>query len=104
MKFKVTKKEMKSSFNYILGLKYYNLQKLLRDTDPIAYSVRTEGWACDYYVVDNILISVGYSPLESKNVKRIEYEEIFKYNKLAENCSKEELQILLKEFIEKFVI
>jgi hypothetical protein len=101
MKFKVTKKEMKASFNYILGIGYCDLQTLLRDTDPIAYSVRTEGWACDYYVVDGILISTGYSPLKSKNVK-VKYADISEYNEIARKCNEEELKILLKEFIQKF--
>jgi hypothetical protein len=64
MKFKVTKKEMKASFNYIL-------------------------------------ISTGYSPLKSKNVK-VKYADISEYNEIARKCNEEELKILLKEFIQKF--
>jgi hypothetical protein len=101
MKFKVTKKEMKASFNYILGVGYCDLQTLLKGTNPVAYSVSQNGWACDYYEVDNVLICTGYQPLKSKNVK-VKYADISKYNELARDCNKEELKILLKEFIEKF--
>ena len=101
MKFKVTKKEMKASFNYILGIGYCDLQTLLKDTDPVAYSVSQNGWACDYYVVDGVLICTGYSPLKSKNVK-VKYADISEYNEIARDCNKEELKILLKEFIQKF--
>ena len=101
MKFKVTKKEMKASFNYILGVGYCDLQTLLKGTNPVAYSFSQNGWACDYYEVDGILISTGYSPLKSKNIK-VKYADIVKYNEIARDCNKEELKILLKEFIEKF--
>lgn len=56
MKFKVTKKEMRQSGRDILKIGYCNAQFLLRGFDPVAYSERREGWACDYYDIIGVTI------------------------------------------------
>ena len=66
-KIKATKKAMKESYNTIITIGYCNAQYLLQYENEIAYSARSEGWACDYYDINNVLISTGYAPLESKN-------------------------------------
>ena len=55
-----------------------------------AYSSRAEGWACDYYTIDNVLISTGYAPLEAKNTRK-DYEVYKKYNDLAFNLDTSKL-------------
>ena len=77
---KATKKEMRNGYDKIIRIGYCNLQHLLDYAPRIAYSARAEGWACDYYDIDGVLISTGYAPLSSKNVKSVDYETIRKYN------------------------
>ena len=67
MKFKATRKAMKESYNRIAKISYCNAQFLLKYIEPIAYSTRAEGWACDYYDIKGVLISTGYAPIEPKN-------------------------------------
>ncbi len=109
MKFKTTKKQMKDNYNRIIGIGYCNAQHLLNFIEPIAYSTRTEGWSCDYYDVNGVLISTGYSYIDSKNVK-CDYSIIREYDNKARdiqysNASYEDRQAqvneLLKEFIKK---
>ena len=108
MKFKTTKKAMKESHYHIIGTGYCNLQYLLKFEDEIAYSTRTEGWACDYYKVDNVLISTGYAPLKSENAK-CDYDMIRKYDDEAQKIvynyeiKWEEQRAQVRELLEKFV-
>ena len=64
MKFKTTQKEIKANFSTVIAVPYCKLQTLLSIIDPIAYTVRREGWASDIYICDNwdLAISTGYSP------------------------------------------
>lgn len=108
MKIKVTRKEMKNQFNKIIGIGYCDLQFLLKYEDPFAYSTRSEGWACDYYNINGILISTGYAYLDSKNTKR-DYKIIREYDYKAREivCNydlpyeekKEQVTKLLNNFI-----
>ena len=68
MKFKATKKEMVNGYNKILSAGYCTLQYLLQYQAPIAYSAGVNGWSCDYYNIDGVLISTGYNPINSKNM------------------------------------
>lgn len=107
MKFKATKKEMKEGYNTIISIGYCNAQSLLRDKSPIAYSSGIYGWACDYYDVDGVLISTGYSPIGT----RADYNIIRKYNNKAEKINynynlnyeqqKNQVNKLLNEFIKE---
>ena len=79
MKFKVSKKDMKYEEVYSVG--YCKLQYLLRFEEPVAYSKSdTYGWSCDYYKVENVYISTGYSPIG----KQVDYKIIQKYEAKAE--------------------
>lgn len=107
MKFKTSKKNITNGYSHILGTGYCSMQWLLHYKNPIAYSTRVEGWACDYYEINNVLISTGYSPVNSKNVNR-NYETITEYDKKAKEiiCSnieyetkKQKVEELLNEFI-----
>lgn len=110
MKFKVSKKEMKRNYSYIISIGYCNAYWLLKYKEPIAYSTRAEGWACDYYDIDGVLISTGYAPLSNKNTHS-NYSILRRYNEQAEkiacnySLSYEEkaaqVNALLKEYIKE---
>ncbi len=109
IKLKATKKEMREGFYYILSVGYCDMQSLLNEQRPFAYSARAEGWACDYYEVDEVLISTGYAPLSNKNMTK-DYSIIREYeNKALEIDSlflplderKAKKEALLKELVNK---
>lgn len=98
-KIKTTKKEMNENYR-ILSIGYCNAQYLLAYEAPVAYSAGVYGWACDYYNIDGVIISTGYSPLKNKNMKD-DYKLIREYENRAKSLnSREEHNALLKEFIE----
>ena len=108
-KYKVTKKEMKKSYDKIICVGYCNLQNLLKFQEPFAYSTRAEGWACDYYDIDNVLISTGYAPIDGKRTKST-YDICRKYDKAANKIlcdyslyeeQKEKVNSLLMEYIKE---
>ena len=109
-KIEATKKEMRNGYNKIISIGYCNLQSLLDYERPIAYSSGINGWSCDYYVKNNILISTGYNPLKNKNVKRASFDVIMQYEDAARSIrydyslpfekKKEKLSSLLNQFIE----
>ena len=82
IKLKATKKEMREGYYYILSVDYCSMQSLLRERQPFAYSTRAEGWACDYYDIDGVLISEGYAPLNDKNMIK-DYSFIMEYENKA---------------------
>lgn len=108
MRYKTTRKAMKESYDRIAKVGYCNLQHLLRFQEPFAYSTRVEGWACDYYDINGILISTGYNPIEGKRTK-CSYNICRKYDdeahkilcdySLTQEEQKEKIDILLNEFI-----
>lgn len=110
MKFKTTKKAISSEYNKIVSIGYCNAQFLLKYEEPTAYSTRAEGWACDYYDIDGVLISTGYAPIESKNT-HCNYDIIRKYDQQAEKIAcdysltweqqKAKVKELLNEFIKE---
>jgi hypothetical protein len=108
MKFKATKKQMRDSYNTIISIGYCDAQYLLQYENEIAYSTRAEGWACDYYDIDGVLISTGYSPLSEKNARR-DYETVRKYDKQAMdivcnyNLSYEEQKTQVKSLLDEFI-
>ena len=112
-KIKATKKEMRNGYNRIISIGYCNLQSLLDYERPIAYSAGINGWSCDYYVKNNILISTGYNPLKNKNTKAAPFEVIMKYEDAARSIryeynlpfeqKKERLSSLLNQFINECI-
>lgn len=109
MKFKTTKKAMKESNEKIIGIGYCKAQFLLYYKNEIAYSSGMYGWACDYYNIDGVIISTGYSYI-SKNVD-YDYELLKKYddkarevlynNEYNSEIKKLKINNLLKNFIEE---
>jgi len=110
MKFKVSKKEMNRNYNYIISIGYCGAYWLLKYKKPIAYSTRIEGWACDYYDIDGVLISTGYAPLSSKNTHS-NYDILHRYNEQAEKIARnyllsyeeraKQVNALLKEYVKE---
>lgn len=93
-----------------MGTGYCNLQFLLKFQEPFAYSTRAEGWACDYYNVDGVLISTGYSPLKSKRVRscyELEHEydniarEILEDSEISWEEKEDKVNRLLLQFVER---
>lgn len=79
MKLKTTKKAIRNSGYNVLKIGYCNAQNLLRHKSPFAYSERGEGWACDYYQIDNTIISTGYDPIGCK----VDYNLVREYDEKA---------------------
>jgi hypothetical protein len=109
MKLKAGKRELKSNYNHIVKICYCNAQHLLKYVDPFSYCTRSEGWACDNYDIDGVLISTGYSPIDSRNTKS-DYHMIREYDDralkiccsdLSHNEKKIKINKILKEFIER---
>lgn len=63
MKLKTTKKQVKNYYNNIYSIGYCDAQYLLQGISPFAYSSGAYGWSCDYYEIENVCISTGYSPI-----------------------------------------
>jgi len=61
MKFKASKRDINTRFD-VHKVGYCTLQNLLKGIEPFACSARAEGWACDYYNVEGIVVSTGYAP------------------------------------------
>jgi hypothetical protein len=82
-KTKTTRKYINSTYDNVICVGYCNIQYLLNYEREAYYCTRTEGWACDIYIFDNInvAISTGYAPFG--NV-RPPYELMEKYNTKAE--------------------
>jgi hypothetical protein len=107
IKLRATKREMREGYNKIISVGYCDLQTLLKYESPFAYSYRTEGWSCDYYDIDNVLISTGYAPLSNKNVT-CSYDTIRKYEALARKTEEDylpwyEAKKRMRSLVEKFV-
>lgn len=86
MKKRITKKAARQLYPKMISVGYCNLQFLLKGTDPVFYSARQEGWACDYYELPgDICVSTGYSPIGRK----VNYDLCRKYDKKAEEIFRE---------------
>jgi len=102
-KIKATKKEMRKNYK-ILGVGYCSMQCLLSYISPIAYSCGINGWSCDYYSVNGVIISTGYDPIKSKNMTT-DYKLINEYNNRAKEANtKEDVYLLLLDLLDKLEI
>lgn len=105
MKLKTTKSQIKKSFTNIVSVGYCDIQYLTCYKRPFAYSSGICGWSCDYYDVDNVCLSTGYSPIG----QNAPYELIKKYEIKAQkivtnynisyNIKVKKVNKLLNEFI-----
>jgi len=112
MKYKTTKKAVKNGYYKIISVGYCELQHLLKGVNPVAYSTRAEGWACDYYDINGVCICEGYAPISSQNTKEIPYDKVREYDNKAREVIqdlrsggwediKNALNDLLREFIKE---
>ncbi len=82
---------------------YCDLQTLLRNHSPIAYTTGIYGWNFDVYTVYGLTICTGYRGMPGKDLESVaEYEKkasaiMGDYNKPYEQ-KEEEIEELLKEF------
>lgn len=112
MKYKTSKKEMKENYKYILSVGYCEAYNLLRNQQPNSYCSGIYGWRCDNYELtgtkNKILLSTGYSPIATKNLKE-NYKLIEKYNLKAgkilneKNNDYEKILKKLDKLVIKFV-
>ena len=107
MKLRTLKKEINNSYNTVLKVGYCQLQTLLIRKAPFAYSCGVYGWSCDYYDINGVCISTGYTPIG----KRMDYNLVNEYERKAKEVINNSsysyegqvslLNALLNEFIEK---
>ena len=105
MKSQITKLSVKNSFNSILSLGYCDIQYLTYYKRPFGYSCGVYGWSCDYYDIENVCLSTGYSPIG----ENVDYELIKKYELKAQKIvidynldyKVKKVNKLLVEFINK---
>lgn len=112
MKFKTTQKTIRANYGTIICVPYCGLQDLLNYENPVAYTVRPEGWAADIYDMGGgVAIVTGYAPFG--NV-RPSYELRERYEKQAkqirnkywtvEMCEKwEDEQNEMKQLVRAFI-
>lgn len=82
MKFRTTRKEILENYPIVIKAGYCSLQTLLSFDDPIAYTVRREGWSADVYqITERAVIVTGYAPFGNYSLK---YETARNYEKTAE--------------------
>ena len=102
-KIRATKKEMRQNYR-VLSIGYCDAQYLLNYESPIAYSCGQNGWCCDYYEIDDVIISTGYDTIASKNMKD-DYKLIREYEEKARQFNtKEEIKAVLLEMLDKLKI
>ena len=115
MKLETTKKQIRDNTrDNLYSVGYCELQYLLRDVNPFAYSSGIYGWACDYYELSidgqRIIISTGYSPIG----KNIDYKTAREYDTVASKLTefgsglnyeqaKEERSKLLNNFLRTLI-
>lgn len=81
MKNKITLKQGRAMNPFSIG--YCDAQYLLGTEESFAYSAGINGWLCDYYKIDDIVIAAGYKVVGQK----VPYNILSKYEKQAkEKC------------------
>lgn len=109
MKFKTTQKAIKANYTNIIYVGYCDLQHLLTYENPIAYTVRREGWGADIYEVNsNTAIVTGYAPFGNVHPA---YDVVRRYDNTAKHIlyahcdwEYEELKHCLGEMIQNFIL
>lgn len=107
MKLKTTKTEIKRNFVNVISIGYCDIQYLTYYKSPFAYSKGVNGWACDYYEINNVCLSTGYNPIG----KNADYNLLREYEKKAQaivsdynidyKLKEEKVNYLLSEFVNK---
>ena len=111
-KIKVTKKSIREKYPKIIRVGYCNIAYLLRYKKPFAYSSGINGWSCDYYNIDGVIISTGYNPIGNieSNYKVMEIYNGYAKTYVSKNEFKEQYEkmenyliYLLHDFITKTI-
>ena len=87
MKYKTTKKEVKSNYRSIIRLGAVELYYLLKFTEPVAYTSGVYGWNADIYDLGNVAIVTGYRSFGNITP---DYDVVEKYNQLGKEIYEEE--------------
>lgn len=109
MKFKTTRKSVMANGGTIISVGYCNLQSLLRNVDPTAYTSGVYGWNADIYYIDGLTIVTGYRPFGNYSNYDLVHEYEEKARKIATDYNidwetrKNEVNKLLDEFINKII-
>jgi hypothetical protein len=102
MKYKTTAKDLKEGYYYIISVGYCELQTLLKYKSPVAYNAGTYGWNFDVYDVNGYAIVTGYRSMPSQHSKA-SYDLVREYEQKAHDKTKEELDVLIDEFIKRSI-
>lgn len=105
-KYRVTKKAMKEKWGRrLVFIPDGSMQYFKRAIEPVAYSTRVEGWACDYYEFPDFCISEGYDPAGKRIMN---YEDFTPYREASDaimrnydiSCDEQntKIQALLADF------
>lgn len=104
MKTKLTNKQVKQMFPNIKTAGYCDLQFLLNNVEPIAYTCGVYGWNYDVYYINGVAIATGYRNMPGEHLEKIsEYNEkaraILSWeNKQSYDEKRKCIDELLKEF------
>lgn len=109
MKFRTTQKAIRANFNKIICVPYCGLQTLLAYENPVAYTVRREGWGADIYDMGGgVAIVTGYAPFGNvrptyNQVKTVEEQaEKIRYDySLSYEQQRESLKDIVRNFIKE---
>ena len=103
MKYKTTRKAVVNGSTNIIRAGYCELQTLLNNHEPVAYTCGVYGWNFDVFEVYDVTICTGYRGMPGRSAYgAIIYEE--QAQKVAKDYSKtweerrEEVEELLKRF------
>ena len=107
MKFRTTQKAVRAGFSKIICISYCGLQNLLNYENPVAYTVRREGWGADIYDMGGgVAIVTGYAPFGNIKpsfgmVHTFDYKaENIRYNySLSWEEQREQIRKLQRDFI-----
>lgn len=106
MKYRTTAKAIRQNCSNVVCAGYCDLQTILRNHSPSAYTCGIYGWNFDVYHVYDITITTGYRGMVGRRANNIDiYEakarEIYDNRSISyEECS-ERIEALLKEFCEQ---
>ena len=109
MKFKTTQKAIRANYNKIICVPYCGLQTLLNYENPVAYTIRREGWAANIYDMGGgVAIVTGYAPFGNiypiyEQMKAVEEQaEKIRYDySLSYEQQRESLKSLARDFIKE---
>jgi hypothetical protein len=108
MKYKTTAKALRNGANNLVSAGYCDLQYLLSNHNPVAYTCGVYGWNFDVYEVYGVTICTGYRGMPGRTANNIrEYEQ--KARELVgrplwgaeHDAAREKVEALLKEFCEQ---